>query len=235
MSALKILARQTRGILARCSLTSNLNVLSPSFVAAREYCDDIPRENFPKCRFPLPEKSEMEPDVKESIEFWEEKLGFIPNVHRTFARRPEEFRNFFKYYETVVENERGSLTLAEKELIVVATSAANNCLYCVVSHSAIHRVISKDPYVADQVAVSPAHTGLSPRERAIVTFALKVSKMEPIMDEDFKELELHDIDQEDAWDIGAITAFFALSNRYANFTGMRPNEEFYAMGRSPKK
>lgn len=164
----------------------------------------------------------------------EEKSGFLPNVFRALSHRPDEFRSFFGYYDVLMNKETGSLTKAEKELIVIATSGYNNCLYCVVAHSAVHRIFSKNPYVADQVAINADCADLTDREKAIVKFAMDIATMSPIEDTRFEELELHGLSREDAWNIGAVAAFFALSNRMAHLTKMRPNEEFYLLGRIPK-
>ena len=166
----------------------------------------------------------------------QEKAGFIPNVFLAFARRPAEWRAFFAYHDALMLKTEGSLTKGEREMIVTATSAANQCLYCVVAHGAILRIYEKKPLVADQVAVNYRKADITPRQRAMLDFAMKVShNADAIDDSDFATLQAHGFDDEDAWDIAAITAFFGLSNRMANFAGMQPNPEFYLMGRIPKQ
>jgi len=164
----------------------------------------------------------------------QEKAGFIPNVFLTLAHRPEEFRAFFAYHDALMLRE-GGLTKAEREMIVVATSGANDCLYCIVAHGAILRIYAKDPLVADQVAVNYRKADITPRQKAMLAFALKVAQRSAdIADEDFATLRGHGFGDEDIWDIGAIAAFFALSNRMANLIAMRPNPEFFLLGRVPK-
>ena len=163
------------------------------------------------------------------------KAGFIPNVFHAFSRRPEEFRAFFTYHDALMEKESG-LTKAEREMIVVATSNANQCQYCVVAHGAILRIRAKNPLVADQVAVNYRKADITPKQKAMLDFAMKVClESGRINDADFETLRKHGFNDEDIWDIGAIAAFFALSNRMANMIGMRPNDEFYLLGRVPKK
>ena len=188
----------------------------------------------PVSRFPVPEIKELPQDMRERILAVQEKAGFVPNVFLALAHRPEEFRAFFAYHDALMEKE-GRLTKAEREMIVVATSGANQCHYCVVAHGAILRVRAKNPLVADQVAVNYRKADITPRQRAMLDFAMKVSRRsEEIAEEDFKPLRTLGFSDEDIWDIAAISAFFALSNRMANFLDMRPNEEFYLMGRIPK-
>ena len=188
----------------------------------------------PVSRFPVPEIKELPQDMRERILAVQEKAGFVPNVFLALAHRPEEFRAFFAYHDALMEKE-GRLTKAEREMIVVATSGANQCHYCVVAHGAILRVRAKNPLVADQVAVNYREADITPRQRAMLDFAMKVSRRsEEIAEEDFKPLRTLGFSDEDIWDIAAISAFFALSNRMANFLDMRPNEEFYLMGRIPK-
>ncbi len=164
----------------------------------------------------------------------EEKSGFVPNVFLTLAHRPEEFRAFFAYHDALMEKESG-LSKAEREMIVVATSSDNDCLYCVVAHGAILRIRAKNPLAADQVATNYLKADISERQKAMLTFAMKVSKdARSIGDHDFQTLREHGFSDEDIWDIAGITAFFALSNRMANFISMRPNDEFYSMGREPR-
>ena len=164
----------------------------------------------------------------------QEKAGFIPNVFVTLAHRPDEFRAFFAYHDALMEKE-GGLSKAEREMIVVATSGANDCLYCIVAHGAILRIYAKSPVIADQVAVNYRKADITPRQKAMLAFALKVAQnSSAIAEEDFVALKAHGFSDEDAWDIGAIAAFFALSNRMANMIGMRPNDEFQLLGRVPK-
>ena len=188
----------------------------------------------PISRYPVPEVMDLPEDLRARILAVQEKVGFIPNVFLTLAHRPAEARAFFDYHDALMEKE-GGISKAEREMIVVATSAANDCLYCVVAHGAILRIRAKDPLVADQVAVNHRKADIPPRQKAMLDFALKVSQAAgAIGDEDFAALAAHGFSAEDAWDIGAIAAFFALSNRMANLISMRPNDEFYAMARAPK-
>ena len=187
--------------------------------------------SHPTGRYPLAELKDVPDDIREQILKVQEKAGFIPNVFAALARRPAEFRAFFAYYDALMLKEN-SLSKAEKEMIVVATSGANNCVYCVVSHSAMLRIYSKQPLLADQVAVNYHKADLTPRQHAMLDFAMKVAtQSQKISDTDFVTLRDHGFNDDDAWDIGAIAAFFALSNRMANMTGMMPNAEFYSMGR----
>jgi uncharacterized peroxidase-related enzyme len=182
-------------------------------------------------RYPVPRLEDLPPDIRERITKVQEKAGFVPNVFLVLARRPDEFRAFFAYHDAFMLRD-GGLTKAEKEMIVVATSSANRCLYCIVAHGAILRVYSKRPLLADQVAGNYLKADLSARERAILDFAVKVATASHTVEApDFDALKAHGLGDEDAWDIGGIAAFFALSNRMANLTGMRPNEEFYRLGR----
>ena len=185
-------------------------------------------------RFPLPALAELPADIRERIEAVAAKSGFVPNVFLALARRPEEFRAFFAYHDALMEKE-GGLSKAEREMIVVATSAANDCPYCVVAHGAILRIRARDALIADQVAVNYRTAEITPRQRAMLDFALRVAR-EPgrLEEEDFERLREHGFSDEDAWDIGAIAAFFALSNRMADVMALRPNEEFYRLGRLPK-
>jgi uncharacterized peroxidase-related enzyme len=179
-------------------------------------------------RYPQPELSSLPEDIRARILEVQEKAGFIPNVFLAFARRPAEWRAFFAYHDALMLKEEGSLTKGEREMIVTTTSAANQCLYCVVAHGAILRIYEKQPYVADQVAVNYRKADISPRQRAMLDFAMKVcERSQEICDADF--------DDEDIWDIAAITAFFGLSNRMASFAGMQPNPEFFLMGRVPRE
>ena len=191
-------------------------------------------------RYPEPDLASLPEDLRTRILAVQEKAGFIPNVFLGLARRPAEWRAFFAYHDALMlieegSNPTGSLTKGEREMIVTATSAANKCLYCVVAHGAILRIFEKKPLVADQVAVNYRKADISPRQRAMLDFAMKVClQADQIEEEDFDALHKHGFDDEDAWDIAAITAFFGLSNRMASFSGMQPNAEFYLMGRVPK-
>ncbi|KAM3940844.1 uncharacterized protein RB166_000715 [Leptodactylus fuscus] len=185
----------------------------------------------PISRFPIPYKKDLPYDIVELMEEVEKKGGFLPNVFKVMAHRPNEFRAFFAYYDVLMNKESGNLSIADKELIIVATSAKNNCPYCVAAHGALHRIYSKNKTLADQVIVNPELADLTPRQRAMLDFALAVAKAENITDEHFSKLEEHGFDREDAWDIAMVTAFFAMANRVAHVTDMRPNEEFYTLGR----
>jgi uncharacterized peroxidase-related enzyme len=185
-------------------------------------------------RFPVPELKELAPDVRSRILAVQEKAGFVPNVFLALAHRPDEFRAFFAYHDALMEKE-GGLSKAEREMIVVATSGANQCQYCVVAHGAILRVRAKNPLIADQVAVNYRKADLSARERAMLEFAMKVAlAAHEVSEADYQALDKAGFSRDEAWDIGAIAAFFALSNRLANMSSMRPNDEFYLMGRVPK-
>jgi uncharacterized peroxidase-related enzyme len=182
-------------------------------------------------RFDVPALEDLPDDIRDQILAVQEKTGFVPNVFLAMARRPEEFRAFFAFHAALMESDVG-LSKAERELIVVATSALNHCLYCVVAHGAILRIRAKDPLIADQVAVNPAKAQLSERQRAIVDFAIRVAEdSASITGADLEAMHAKGFSTDEIWDIGAITALFALSNRYANFAGIRPNDEFYAMAR----
>jgi uncharacterized peroxidase-related enzyme len=190
--------------------------------------------NPPISRYPVPALAEMPEDLRQRILEVQEKSGFVPNVFLAFAHRPAEFRAFFAYHDALMLKESG-LTKGEKEMIVVATSGANDCLYCVVAHGAILRIYEKDPRVADQVAVNYRKADISARQKAMLDFAMKVCLDSAAVGEaDFAALKEHGFDAEDAWDIAAITALFGLSNRIANATSMRPNDEFYLLGRVPR-
>jgi uncharacterized peroxidase-related enzyme len=185
-------------------------------------------------RFPNPSIESLPGDIRARLMAVQEKSGFIPNVFLTFARRPDEFRAFFAYHDALMEKD-GGLTKAEREMIVVATSSANQCHYCVIAHGAILRIRTKNPLIADQIAVNYRKADITPRQRAMLDFAMKVSaEAHTISEADFVEIAGHGFSEEDIWDIAAISAFFALSNRMANVTAMRPNDEFYMMGRLPK-
>ena len=185
----------------------------------------------PISRYPVPNLADMPDDIRTRCLAVREKAGFVPNVFLALAHRPDEFRAFFAYYDALMEK-KGGLTPAEREMVVVATSAANHCHYCVVAHGAILRIYSKKPLLGDQIATNYRKTPLSPRERAMLDFALKVAlTSHTIADEDFAALRAHGFSDEDVWDIAAITALFALSNRMASFADMQPNPEYYTMGR----
>jgi uncharacterized peroxidase-related enzyme len=182
-------------------------------------------------RFSIPELDTLPDDIRERILAVQEKSGFIPNVFLVLARRPDEFRAFFAYHDALMDKP-GGLTKAEREMIVVATSSANRCQYCVIAHGAILRVRAKDPLIADQVAVNYRKADITARQRVILDFAMQVSAhADEVEERDFAALAEHGLTEEDAWDIAAIAAFFALSNRLANVTALRPNVEFYALGR----
>ena len=186
-------------------------------------------------RYPLPDLNSLPDDIRTRILQVQEKAGFIPNVFLAFARRPAEWRAFFAYHDALMEREESSLSKAEREMIVTVTSAHNECLYCVVAHGALVRIYEKAPLLADQLAVNYRKADISPRQRAMLDFAMKVcTRSQEISDADFAPLHEHGFDDEDIWDIAAITAFFGLSNRMASFAGMQPNNEFYLMGRIPR-
>jgi len=189
----------------------------------------------PISRFPVPRLEELPEDIRTRIFAVQEKSGFIPNVFVVLAHRPEEFRAFFAYHDALMERPSG-LSKAEREMIVVATSNANQCHYCVVAHGAILRIRAKHPLVADQVAINYRKADISPRQKAMLDFAMKVAAQSYAIDEaDFVTLRAQNFSDEDIWDIGAIAAFFGMSNRLANLTSMRPNDQFYLMGRLPAK
>ncbi len=187
-------------------------------------------------RYPVPDLKDLPDDLRTRILEVQAKAGFVPNVFLALAHRPAEWRAFVAYHDALLLKDTGSLTKGEREMIIVATSAANQCLYCVVAHGAILRIYEKKPLVADQVAINYRKADISPRQHAMLEFALKVCNDSAAVGEaDFEALRAHGFDDEDIWDIGAITAFFGLSNRLANLTGMRPNDEFYLMGRAPRE
>ena len=188
-------------------------------------------------RYPLADINTLPDDIKAKVLEVQAKAGFVPNVFLGLARRPAEWRAFFAYHDALMLKEEGSLTKGDREMIVTTTSAANQCLYCVVAHGALLRIYEKKPLVADQVAVNYRKaTDITPRQRAMLDFAMKVcERSHEINDDDFAPLHAHGFDDEDIWDIAAITAFFGLSNRIASFSGMQPNPEFYLMGRVPKE
>jgi uncharacterized peroxidase-related enzyme len=187
-------------------------------------------------RWPVPELADLPDDIRARIVEVQAKAGFVPNVFLALAHRPAEWRAFMAYHDALLLKDTGSLSKGEREMIIVATSAANQCLYCVVAHGAILRVYEKKPLIADQLATNYRKADITPRQRAMLDFALKVCTAAAAVDEaDFAGLRAHGFDDEDIWDIGAITAFFGLSNRMANLTAMRPNDEFYLMGRVPRE
>jgi uncharacterized peroxidase-related enzyme len=189
---------------------------------------------LPISRWPVPRLEDLPEDIRGRIVEVQDKAGFVPNVFVTLAHRPAEFRAFFAYHDALMDRE-GGLTKAEREMIVVATSGANDCLYCIVAHGAILRVYAKNPLVADQVAANYRKADITPRQKAMLAFALKVAtRSSELVDDDYAALAAHGFSDEDVWDVGAIAAFFALSNRMANLIGMRPNDEFYTLGRLPR-
>ncbi len=190
---------------------------------------------MPVSRFPVPELKDLPDDIREKILAVQEKAGFVPNVFLALSHRPDEFRAFFAYHDALMLKEGGSLSKADREMIVTATSAKNGCLYCVVAHGALLRIYAKNPLVADQVAVNHRKADITPRQRAMLDFAIKVClDSAAVGDADYEALRAHGFDDEDIWDIAAITAFFGMSNRIANAISMRPNQEFYLMGRIPR-
>ncbi|MFL5257081.1 MAG: peroxidase-related enzyme [Rhodopila sp.] len=182
-------------------------------------------------RFPVPALADLPEDIRVRLLAVQEKSGFIPNVFLVLAHRPDEFRAFFAYHDALMDKS-GGLSKAEREMIVVATSSANQCQYCVIAHGAILRIRAKNPLIADQVAANYRKADITPRQKAMLDFAMKVANQAyAVGDEDIAALAHHGFDEEDVWDIAAITAFFAMSNRLANVTAMRPNDEFYKLGR----
>ncbi len=191
---------------------------------------------FPISRYPVPEIRDLPEDIRARILETQEKAGFVPNVFLALAHRPAEWRAFFAYHDALMLKEDSGLTKGDREMIVVAVSGRNHCIYCVVAHGAILRIYEKKPLVADQVATNHLKADITPRQRAMCDFAVKITEESyKVGDEDFALLREHGFTDEDIWDIGAIAAFFGLSNRMANMTGMRPNDEFYLMGRVPKE
>ena len=189
----------------------------------------------PISRYPVPTLENLPEDIRTRILEVQAKAGFVPNVFLALAHRPAEWRAFVAYHDALMLKEGGHLSKGDREMIVVATSAANECLYCVVAHGAILRIYEKKPLMADQVAINWRKADITPRQRAMLAFAMKVcQRSSEVDDADFTALREHGFDEEDAWDIAAITAFFGMSNRLANATGMKPNDEFYLMGRVPK-
>ena len=187
------------------------------------------------CRYDIPELGTLPEDIREKILSVQEKSGFVPTVFLTLSRRPAEFRAFFAYHDALMLKDTGSLTKADREMIVTATSAKNNCLYCVMAHGAILRIYAKNPQIADQVAINHLKADITPRQKAMLDFAIKVClDSQSVTETDYAVLRTHGFDEEDIWDIAAITAFFGMSNRMANTISMRPNDEFYLLGRLPK-
>ena len=190
----------------------------------------------PISRYPVPELKDLPADLRERIQQVQDKAGFVPNVFLALAHRPAELRAFMAYHDALLLREDSALTKGEREMIIVATSGANNCLYCVVAHGAILRVYEKKPLIADQVAVNHRKADITPRQKAMLDFALKVTRAShEIADADYDALRAHGFDDEDIWDIAGIAAFFGLSNRMANVISLRPNDEFYLMGRVPRE
>jgi uncharacterized peroxidase-related enzyme len=182
-------------------------------------------------RWPVPALDDLPDDIRARILAVQEKAGFVPNVFLVLAHRPDEFRAFFAYHDALMEK-RGGLTLAEREMIVVATSAANHCQYCVIAHGAVLRIRAKNPLVADQVAVNYRGADITPKQKAMLDFAMQVAAGGyAVGDEEIETLKRYGFSDEDVWDIAAIAAFFGMSNRMANVTGMRPNEQYYTLGR----
>ena len=196
---------------------------------------NTPNSAAPVSRYPVPTLENLPEDIRARILEVQSKAGFVPNVFLALAHRPAEWRAFVAYHDALMLKEGGHLSKGDREMIVVATSAANDCLYCVVAHGAILRIYEKKPLVADQVAINWRKADITSRQRAMLAFAMKVcQRSSEVDDADFTALREHGFDEEDAWDIAAITAFFGMSNRLANATGMKPNDEFYLMGRVPK-
>ncbi len=186
-------------------------------------------------RFPVPELAEIPDDLRTRMLDVQQKAGFIPNVFLTLAHRPDECRAFFAYHDALMLKDTPALNKAEREMIVVTTSGANDCVYCVVAHGAILRIYTKNPRIADQVAINHRKAEITDKQRAMLDFALKVCLRSNEIDEaDFVVLRAFGFTEDDIWDIGSITAFFGMSNRLANMSSMRPNDEFYLMGRVPK-
>jgi uncharacterized peroxidase-related enzyme len=209
----------------------------PVRAAARHAIQDLKETTMSKpiSRFPVPELKDLPEDMRARILDVQAKAGFVPNVFLALAHRPAEWRAFMAYHDALLLKETGGLTKGDREMIIVATSAVNHCLYCVVAHGAILRIYEKKPLVADQVAINHRKADITPRQRAMLDFALKVcSASHEVDDADFEALRAHGFSDDDIWDIGAITAFFGLSNRLANLSAMRPNDEFYLMGRVPR-
>ncbi|CAL1536077.1 unnamed protein product [Lymnaea stagnalis] len=186
-------------------------------------------------RYPIPDSSHVPEDMQRLMEEAKEKAGFVPNVFQALSHRPKELRAFVNYYDTVMEDRAGGhLSKADKEMIIVAVSAYNKCRYCIIAHSALFRIYSKNRILADQIAANWETADIDERQRSILKFAMLIATCQPLSDKDFEVLSQQGLDQEDAWDIGSVVAFFSLSNRMAFLTSMAPNEEFYMLGRLPK-
>ena len=186
-------------------------------------------------RFPIPELEDLPEDIQQRIKEVNDKAGFIPNIFLALAHRPAEFRAFFAYHDALMEKETPGLGLAEREMIVVTTSVLNQCQYCVIAHGAILRIRAKNPFIADQLATNYRKADITERQKAMLDYALKVSRQaEKVNEQDYSTLHEHGFDDDDIWDIGSISAFFGLSNRIANMSSMRTNDEFYLMGRIPR-
>jgi uncharacterized peroxidase-related enzyme len=219
---------------ASCLSWKSLRALRNAFKALSKQTTE--GDDMTATRYPLAELKDLPEDIRTAILAVQEKAGFVPNVFLGLARRPAEWRAFFAYHDALMLKEEGSLTKGDREMIVTTTSAANQCLYCVVAHGALLRIYEKKPLVADQVAVNYRKADITPRQRAMLDFAMKVCDCShEIDDADFPPLHAHGFDDEDIWDIAAITAFFGLSNRLASFSGMQPNNEFFLMGRVPRE
>ncbi len=191
--------------------------------------------NAPISRFPIPALEDLPEDIQQRMKEVSDKAGFIPNIFLALAHRPAEFRAFFAYHDALMDKETPGLGLAEREMIVVATSARNQCQYCVIAHGAILRIRAKNPVIADQLATNYRKADISERQKAMLEYAMKVSRQaEKVDQQDHAILREHDFDDEDIWDIGSISAFFGLSNRIVNMSSMRTNDEFYLMGRVPR-
>ena len=191
--------------------------------------------NLPISRFPIPDINELPKDLQDKILDVQDKAGFIPNIFLALTHRPDEFRAFFAFHDALMEKESG-LSKAEREMIVVATSGLNQCIYCVVAHGAILRIREKNPLIADQIATNYRKADISDRQKALLDFAIKVSqKSAEVTESDINIMQKQGFSKDDVWDIGAITALFALSNRIANMAAIRPNDEFYLMGRTERK
>ena len=189
----------------------------------------------PISRFQVPPREDLPPDLAERFADVEERSGFLPNIFAALAWRPDEARAFFAMHDALMDKETPGLSKADRELIVVATSAGNDCLYCVVAHGAVARIRAKDPYIADQVAVDWRKAPLTPRMHAVLEVATRLAADPAAVTEaDLELLAGHGLTEEDVWDVGMITSFFALSNRLAHFAALQPNPEFFLMGRVPR-
>jgi len=187
-------------------------------------------------RFPVAAIEDLPDDIRQRFAEVQEKAGFVPNVFQALAWRPEEFRAFFRYHDALMDKESPGLGMAEREMIVVATSARNQCQYCVIAHGAILRIRAKNPRLADQLASNYRKADITPRQLVMLDFAVKIARQaEDVDEQDFARLREAGFDDDDIWDIGAISAFFGLSNRLANMMSLRANDEFYLMGRVPRE